>query len=166
MASPAAPRSTEALVQPVAEVGVFGHGYTYSGHPVACAVASRVLDIYQRDRLFERAAEVGAYLQQHLARLAEHPLVGEARGMGLIGAVELVADKADKRPFAGSGVGAYCQKQCEERGLILRALGGNSVAICPPLIITREQIDELLDTLRAALDSTLDYVTREGLLNA
>jgi adenosylmethionine-8-amino-7-oxononanoate aminotransferase len=156
----------EALVEPVAEVGVFGHGYTYSGHPVACAVASKVLDIYQRDRLFEHAAEVGAYLQQRLASLAEHPLVGEVRGMGLIAAVELVADKASRQPFQGNAVGGYCQKQCEERGLILRALGGNSVAICPPLIITREQIDELVDTLSAALDATADYATREGLLAA
>jgi adenosylmethionine-8-amino-7-oxononanoate aminotransferase len=154
----------EALVEPVAEVGVFGHGYTYSGHPVACAVASKVLEIYQRDRLFEHAAEVGTYLQQRLAALADHPLVGEVRGMGLIGAVELVADKASKRCFQGNAVGAYCQKQCEDRGLILRALGGNSIAICPPLIINREQIDELVDTLEAALDATADYATRAGLL--
>jgi adenosylmethionine-8-amino-7-oxononanoate aminotransferase len=156
----------EAMVEPVSAVGVFGHGYTYSGHPVACAVASKVLDIYQRDRLFEHAAEVGAYLQQRLQEFADHPLVGEVRGMGLIGAVELVADKASKRPFDGNAIGGYCQKQCEERGLILRALGGNSVAICPPLIITRAQIDELADTLGTALDATCDYATREGMLAA
>jgi 4-aminobutyrate--pyruvate transaminase len=156
----------EALVEPVSNVGVFGHGYTYSGHPLACAVASKVLEIYQRDRLFEHAATVGAHLQARLADLAEHPLVGEARGMGLIGAVELVADKASRKPFAGNTVGGYCQKQCEERGLILRALGGNSIAICPPLIISRAQVDELVDVLAAALDATADYATREGLLGA
>ena len=154
----------EALVDPVGEVGVFGHGYTYSGHPVACAVASKVLDIYARDRLFEHAADVGAYLHQQLAGLAEHPLVGEVRGMGLIGGVELVANKAQKTAFAGNAVAAYCQRQCEEGGLILRALGGNTIAICPPLIITREQIDELVSVLGAALDGTLDYARREGLL--
>lgn len=154
----------EALVDPVSDVGVFGHGYTYSGHPVACAVASKVLEIYARDRLFDHAADVGAYLHQQLAHLAEHPLVGEVRGMGLIGGVELVANKAQKTAFSGNAVAAYCQRQCEEGGLILRALGGNTVAICPPLIITREQIDELVSVLGAALDTTLDYARREGLL--
>jgi 4-aminobutyrate--pyruvate transaminase len=156
----------DALVDPVSEVGVFGHGYTYSGHPVACAVASKVLDIYKRDRLFERAAEVGAHLQLRLQALADHPLVGEVRGMGLIGAVELVANKDTGQPFSGNAVGAFCQKACEDDGVILRALGGNSVAICPPLIITPEQIDELVDTLSQSLDRTLDHVTRQGLLVA
>jgi 4-aminobutyrate--pyruvate transaminase len=156
----------EAMVESVSEVGVFGHGYTYSGHPVACAVASKVLDIYQRDHIFEHAASTGAYLQERLAVLSDHPLVGEVRGMGLIGAVELVANKTSKQPFVGNAVGGYCQKQCEEQGLILRALGGNSVAICPPLIITTEQVDELVDKLAVALDRTLDYVNAEGLLAA
>jgi 4-aminobutyrate--pyruvate transaminase len=129
----------EALVEPVSEVGVFGHGYTYSGHPVACAVASKVLEIYQRDRMFEHAASTGALSAGAPCGPRDHPLVGEARGMGLIGAVELVANKASKQPFVGNAVGGYCQKQCEEQGLILRALGGNSVAICPPLIISRSR---------------------------
>lgn len=153
----------EALVDPVSQVGVFGHGYTYSGHPVACAVASKVLEIYQRDGIFDHAAKEGAYLQQRLGELAEHPLVGEARGMGMIGAVELVANKKTGAPFTAN-VAAYCQKRCEEGGLILRALGGNSVALCPPLIITREQIDELIAGLCVALDETLDYARKEGLL--
>ncbi|MEM9397493.1 MAG: aminotransferase class III-fold pyridoxal phosphate-dependent enzyme, partial [Pseudomonadota bacterium] len=152
------------LVEPVGDVGVFGHGYTYSGHPVACAVASKVLDIYQRDRVFEHAARMGEDLQTRLASLQDHPLVGEVRGQGLIGAVELVAHKGSKQPFVGNAVGGYCQKQCEERGLILRALGGNSVAICPPLIIQPDQIEELVHTLTQALDATLDHVRREGLL--
>ena len=153
----------EALVDPVSEVGVFGHGYTYSGHPVACAVAGKVLEIYQRDQLFDHAAREGAYLQDRLQGLADHPLVGEARGMGMIGAVELVADKEQRTPFTAN-VAAYCQKRCEEGGLILRALGGNAVAMCPPLIITREQIDELFAVLTKALDETLDYARAEGLL--
>ncbi|MEM6544606.1 MAG: aminotransferase class III-fold pyridoxal phosphate-dependent enzyme, partial [Pseudomonadota bacterium] len=152
------------LVEPVGDVGVFGHGYTYSGHPVACAVASKVLDIYQRDRVFEHAARMGEDLQTRLASLQDHPLVGEVRGQGLIGAVELVAHKGSKQPFVGNAVGGFCQKQCEERGLILRALGGNSVAICPPLIIQPDQIEELVHTLTQALDATLDHVRREGLL--
>ncbi len=151
----------EALVEPVSQVGVFGHGYTYSGHPVGCAVASKVLEIYERERLFEHAATAGAYLQQQLATLADHPLVGEVRGTGLIAAVELVAEKGDRTPFADNSPAAYCQRQCEEQGLILRALGGNSMAICPPLIITAEQIDELVQKLSVALDRTLAFVVAE-----
>ena len=156
----------EAMVDTVSDVGVFGHGYTYSGHPLGCAVASKVIEIYQRDKIFDHAAEVGDYLQQRLSALQSHDLVGEVRGMGLIGAVELVANKETKQPFVGNAMGGYAQKQCEEQGLILRALGGNSVAICPPLIITREQVDELVDKLTIALDRTLDHARAEGQLAA
>jgi 4-aminobutyrate---pyruvate transaminase len=156
----------EAMVQPSAAVGVFGHGYTYSGHPVACAVASKVLDIYQRDNIFERAASVGEYLQQRLRELEGHPLVGEVRGMGLLAAVELVANRRTRQAFEGNGVGAFCQKACEDNGLILRALGGNGIALCPPLIITRAQVDELINKLSSALDSTLRYVDDQNLLVA
>lgn len=154
----------DAMIDPVSKVGVFGHGYTYSGHPVACAVASKVLEIYQRDQIFEKAASTGAYMHKRLERLRDHDLVGEVRGMGLIGAVELVANKRDKAAFDGNAVAARCQKHCEEQGLILRALGGNSIAICPPLIISIEQIDELVDKLSIALDKTLDYAREENLL--
>ena len=154
----------EALIEPVSQVGVFGHGYTYSGHPVGCAVASKVLEIYERERLFEHAAAVGSYLQEKLASFTEHPLVGEVRGMGLIGAVELVANKVTKTPFSNNAVAAHCQSECEQRGVILRALGGNSIAICPPLIITTEQVDELIGALSGALDATLDFASSQGLL--
>jgi len=153
----------EALVEPVGNVGVFGHGYTYSGHPVACAVASKVLEIYQRDRLFEHAKQVGSVLQDRLSSLNEHPLVGEVRGMGLIAAGELVANKETRQPFQGNDIGAYCQKQCEEQGRILRALGGNSVAICPPLIITEAQSEELVSKLAVALGATSDHARWEEL---
>jgi len=151
------------MIAPSATVGVFGHGYAYSGHPVACAVASKVLDIYARDKVFEHAASVGEYMRSQLARFADHPLVGEVRGMGLIAALELVANKSTGEAFANNAVGGYCQKACENRGLILRAMGGNSVAVCPPLIITEQQIDELVEKLGQALDETLDYVQREQL---
>ncbi|MFT7286934.1 MAG: 4-aminobutyrate--pyruvate transaminase [Halieaceae bacterium] len=156
----------EAMVEPVSQIGVFGHGYTYSGHPVACAVASKVLDIYQRDRVFEQAAVTGAYLQDKLSRFRDHPLVGEVRGMGMLSAVELVANKLSGEPFSGNAMGGFCQQQCEDQGLILRALGGNSIAICPPLIISLEQIDELVEKLRIALDRTLEHARREQLLVA
>ena len=156
----------EALVQPSAEVGVFGHGYTYSGHPVCCAVASKVIEIYEREQLFAHAARVGDYLQQRLREFESHALVGEVRGMGLIAALELVANKGSKQAFANNTVGGFCQRSCEENGLILRAIGGNSIALCPPLIITETQVDELVTKLGKALDATLDYVTAGELLVA
>lgn len=156
----------EALVEPSAQVGVFGHGYTYSGHPVACAVASKVIDIYQRERLFEHAAEVGGYLQEQLRRFADHPLVGEVRGMGMIAALELVANRDTRQPFDGNAVGGFCQQRCQDNGLLVRAMSGNAIALCPPLILSREQVDELVDKLGRALDATLDHVKAEELLVA
>lgn len=156
----------EAMIQPSAEVGIFGHGYTYGGHPVACAVASKVLEIYQRDRLFEYAAELGQYFQARLREFAEHPLVGEVRGMGMIAALELVADKNSGKPFGNNSVGGYCALRAQEHGLIVRAMGGNSIALCPPLVISREQVDELVDSLGRALEDTLAHASAEGLLSA
>ena len=145
------------------EVGVFGHGYTYSGHPLGCAVASKVIEIYLRDRIFDHAAEVGSYLQSCLAGFADHPLVGEVSGVGMIGALELVADKETKKPFEGMRVGQFCAKAAEENGLVIRPLGGNRVALCPPLIIGREHVDEIGEKLSAALNATLDWVSAQGL---
>ena len=153
----------QAMVQPSAEVGAFGHGYTYSGHPVACAVASAVLAIYERDSIFERAREMGEYLQAGLAGFTDHPLVGEVRGMGMIGALELVANKQTRQPFVGNTVAGFCQKACEDNGLILRALGGNGIGVCPPLIISEAQVDELVEKLGRALDLTLQYVDEQQL---
>ena len=153
----------EAIAGPAAEMGVFGHGYTYSGHPLGCAVASKVLDIYVRDNLFEHAANLGGYLGNKLAGFADHPLVGEVSAIGLLGALELVADKSSRRPFDGMKVGQFCAKAAEDNGLIIRPLGGNRVALCPPLIIQEQHVDEIIDKLGRALDSTLDWVSREGL---
>ena len=153
----------QAMVQPSAEVGAFGHGYTYSGHPVACAVASKVLAIYQRDSIFERAREMGDYLQAGLAGFRDHPLVGEVRGVGMIAALELVANKQTRQPFEGNAVAGFCQKACEDNGLILRALGGNGIGVCPPLIISEAQVDELVEKLGRALDLTLQYVDEQQL---
>ena len=153
----------DAIAGPAAEMGVFGHGYTYSGHPLGCAVASKVLDIYVRDGLFDHAATIGAYMAQGLAKFSDHPLVGEVSTIGLLGALELVADKATKQPFEGMKVGQYCAKAAENNGLIIRPLGGNRIALCPPLIIQEAHVDEIMDKLGRALDSTLDFVTAEGL---
>ncbi|NVK41805.1 MAG: aminotransferase class III-fold pyridoxal phosphate-dependent enzyme [Oceanospirillaceae bacterium] len=154
----------EAMIEPSNKIGVFGHGYTYSGHPVGCAVALKVLEIYKRDNVFARAAEFGDYLQRRLGEFRDHPLVGEVRGRGMIGAIELVADKATKQSFEGGAVGAFAQRACEQHGLILRAVAGNSLAFCPPLIITEAQIDEMIEKFGKALADTQDFVTREKLV--
>jgi adenosylmethionine-8-amino-7-oxononanoate aminotransferase len=154
----------EAMVEPSAQAGVFGHGYTYSGHPVGCAIALKVLQIYQRDNIFAHAATVGEYLQQRLRELQQHPLVGEVRGVGMIGALELVADKASGKAFTGGAVGAYAAKCAQDNGLIVRPVAGSSLALCPPLILTLDQVDEIIDKLAPALDKTLDYARQQGLL--
>ncbi len=145
------------------ETGIFGHGYTYSGHPVACAVALKTLEIYERDNIFVAAAAKGQYLQQKLRTLEQHPLVGEVRGSGLLAAVELVADKIKGTPFTDLSVGAYAQQRCQANGLISRCVAGTSLAVCPPLIIQESEIDELVDALRLSIDETADYVTKNNL---
>jgi len=154
----------EAMIEPSSEVGVFGHGYTYSGHPTACAVALKTLEIYERDNLFAHAAAVGDYMQQRLRQFADHPLVGEVRGKGLIGAIEMVANKQTGEAFSGGAVGAHALLICQDNGVILRAVAGSSLAFCPPLIISRDQIDEIMSVVAKALDSALDYAQAQGLL--
>lgn len=154
----------QAITAAATDMGVFGHGYTYSGHPLGCAVAAKVIDIYQRDRLFEHAAEVGQYMQGKLESFASHPLVGEVSAIGLLGALELVANKATKQPFEGMKVGQFCAAAAEHNGLIVRPLGGNRIALCPPLIIGPNHVDEIVEKLKLALDTTLDWCAREKLI--
>jgi 4-aminobutyrate---pyruvate transaminase len=157
----------QAMVEESRKIGTFGHGFTYSGHPVAAAVALKALDIYARERIAEQAARKAPHFQARLAALGKHPLVGEARGLGLVGAVELVADKKSKRSFeAKAGVGARAVRCAEQEGLIVRFLVGDIVSICPPLIIAPAEIDELFDRLGRALDRTLDWAKRERLMEA
>ena len=155
----------QAMLDESRKIGVFGHGFTYSGHPVAAAVALKTLDIYARERIADVAARKAPQFQARLSTLGEHPLVGEARGLGLIGGIELVADKNSKRSFeAKLGVGMRAVRFAEEEGLIVRFIAGDILSICPPLIITPAEIDELFDRLGRALDRTLDWAKRERLL--
>ena len=154
----------DAMIDQSAAAGAFGHGYTYSGHPVACAVALKVLEIYQRDDIFAKAAVTGEYMQKRLAEFKDHPLVGEVRGRGLLGAIELVANKATGQAFVGGAVGGFAQKAAQDNGLLLRAVAGSSLGFCPPLIITTAQIDEIIEKTAIALDVTLDHCLREKLL--
>ncbi len=150
----------EPLIEASGQVGTFGHGFTYSGHPVCAAVALRNLELMEERDLFGHAARMSKPFQARLRALADHPLVGEARGVGMIGAVEIVSDKSTKAPFeAKRAVAAYCAGRAEEHGLIARNIG-ETIAICPPLIITENQIHELFDKLGRALDDTLEWTRR------
>jgi 4-aminobutyrate--pyruvate transaminase len=154
----------QALLTESKKIGVFGHGFTYGGHPVAAAVALKAIEIYTRDRIFAKATERGSQFQARLKALGEHPLVGEARGLGLIGGVELVADKTGKRSFDPQhGVGARTVQFAEAEGLIVRSVLGDVLTLCPPLIISPAETDDLFDRLTRALDKTLDWVRRERL---
>jgi 4-aminobutyrate--pyruvate transaminase len=156
----------QAMLTESRKIGTFGHGFTYSGHPVAAAVALKTLEIYKRERIVEAvAAKIPRFLSR-LRTLGDHPLVGEARGLGLVGAIELVADKRSKRVFdPKAGVTARCAQYAQDEGLILRALA-DALTLCPPLVISVAEIDELFDRLARALDRTLDWVTREKLLGS
>jgi len=156
----------QAMLDESRKIGTFGHGFTYSGHPVAAAVALKALDIYARERIAEQAVRKAPQFQGRLAALGEHPLVGEARGIGLVGGVELVADKKTKRSFEPkAGVGARAVRYAEEEGLIVRSLLGDILSICPPLIIAPAEIDELFNRLEHALDRTLAWVKHERLVD-
>ncbi|WP_295640959.1 aspartate aminotransferase family protein [uncultured Methylibium sp.] len=135
--------------------GEFNHGYTYSGHPVACAVALANIRLIQRERLVEKVrTETGPYLAQQFATLDEHPLVGNAETCGLMGAITLVKEKDRGTPFASElEVGMVCRGHCFGNGLIMRAVGDRMI-IAPPLVITREQIDEMMSLIRRCLDLT------------
>ncbi|WP_028683697.1 aspartate aminotransferase family protein [Pseudomonas chlororaphis] len=137
------------------EGGDFNHGFTYSGHPVAAAVALENIRIMRDEKIIERVkAETAPYLQNRLRELNDHPLVGEVRGVGLLGAIELVQDKATRARYVGKGVGMICRQFCFDNGLIMRAVG-DTMIIAPPLVITKEEIDELVSKARKCLDLTL-----------
>ncbi|CAN7355133.1 aspartate aminotransferase family protein [Pseudomonas sp. LjRoot71] len=143
------------IVEVLNQGGDFNHGFTYSGHPVAAAVALENLRILREEKIVERVkAETAPYLQKRLRELADHPLVGEVRGVGMLGAIELVQDKASRKRFAGDiGVGMICRGHCFNNGLIMRAVG-DTMIISPPLVISHAQIDELLEKARKCLDLT------------
>lgn len=144
------------------QAGAFGHGYTYSGHPVCAAVALETLKIYAERDVIGHVRNVSKRFQERLTTLGSHELVGEARGVGLIGAVELVRDKATKAAFdAELRVGPRAVEIAMRRGLILRARG-DILTICPPLIITEAEIDELFDILTATLDEISASLSRAG----
>ena len=146
-------RVHDALASNSARIGTFGHGYTYSGHPVAAAVALETLKVFEDEHILERVQALTPQFQAGLQRFATRPFVGEVRGVGLIGALELVADPATRRAFSPSqGMGYRLAALALQQGLIVRAMG-DSVALCPPLIISAAELDELFARLTRAMDA-------------
>jgi 4-aminobutyrate--pyruvate transaminase len=158
-------RLYQAIADESHALGTFGHGFTYSGHPVPAAVAVETLRIYDEIDIGSHVGEVGAYFQSELRqRFADHPMVGEVRGVGLIAAMELVEDKATHRNFDPKRkIGLRLQKLIETHGIIGRSSANDSLVFSPPLIITRDEIDLVLDGFAAALDDLSVEMRREAL---
>jgi len=156
-------RVYEAMLDESRKIGTFGHGYTYSGHPVGAAVALKVLEIYEREKIVDHVQSVAKTFWKRLDKIAEHELVGEVRGRGLIAAAEMVADKETKRPFDPKHmVGAKLNALCQEHGVVLRNLV-DAIAFCPPLIISEDDVNEMFDRVEKAIDDLQDWVTKEDL---
>jgi 4-aminobutyrate--pyruvate transaminase len=152
----------QACYEQSGKLGAFGHGFTYSGHPVSAAVALEVLRLYEELDILGNVERNAPVLQDGLRRLAEHPLAANARGLGYIGALDLVRDKESKQPFApAANIGAFAERSCQSHGVILRALG-DTIALAPPLIADAGQIEEILAALALALDETLRYAKQNG----
>ena len=155
----------EILLQQSDKLGIFGHGYTYSSHPVPAAVALETLKIYAERDIVGAVRRVGPRLQAGIRSHADHPLIGEARGIGLIGAVELVRDKATRQSFdPKAGIAAYLVRRAQHHGAILRNMPGDIVAFSPPLIISEAEIDAMMECFGKALDDTWAMVKEKGLV--
>jgi 4-aminobutyrate--pyruvate transaminase len=152
-----------ALVAQSEKLGMFSHGFTYGAHPVSCAVALETLALYEERDILGQVAKLAPLLQAGVRAYADHPLVGEVRGVGLLAAIELVRDKRTKAPFpAASGVGALVQQKCQEHGLILRSLGGDTIAFCPPLVITPADLAELLGRFGAGFAEAASLIAQRA----
>jgi 4-aminobutyrate--pyruvate transaminase len=159
------PELVEIIEDEATRIGGLWHAFTYSAHPVAAAVALKTLEIYERRDTFGHVRKVAPVFLQRLRALADHPLVGEANGVGLIGAIEMVADKKTKKNFEPSKlVGAMCGRFCEQEGIIVRPLLGDRIALCPPLVISEAEVGELFDRFERGLNKTLDWAKREKLV--
>lgn len=153
----------EAFVEQSAKIGTFGHGFTYGGHPLGCALGVKAIEIYQRRDILGHVRKLSPLFEARMKTLADHPLVGNVRSRGLVGGVELVADKKTKQPFdPKTAVGAQVARFLEARGAILRAIG-DTVALCPPMIISEAELNELFDRLELALGDTEGWVSKEKL---
>lgn len=156
----------QAYVDHSSKIGTFGHGFTYGGHPLGCALGVKAIEIYKRRDIIGHVRAISPLFERRMRQAAEHPLIGEARFCGLVGGAEIVADKQTRKPFdPKSGVGAKVAKLLEGHGVILRAIG-DTIAFCPPMIITEAEIDDLFDRFGRALDEAEAWVAKEGLRTA
>ncbi|MBP6010932.1 MAG: aminotransferase class III-fold pyridoxal phosphate-dependent enzyme [Alphaproteobacteria bacterium] len=154
----------QAMLDQSRAIGTFGHGFTYSAHPVAAAVAVETLKIYEERNILAHVRRMTPAFAKRIAKLREHPIVGEAVSVGLLGGVELVADKTARTNFpAAKAVGMACAGFAQEEGIFTRAMLNDRLAFCPPLIITEAEIDEMFDKFTRALDKTEEMVRREKL---
>jgi 4-aminobutyrate--pyruvate transaminase len=155
-------RIWQAMLAESEKIGQFGHGFTYSGHPVSAAVAVETQKIYEEMDILSHVRAVSPHLQERLAGLLDHDLVGEVRGIGLIAGVELVKDKAAHGKFGKPGVvGTVFRKAAEKHGLIIRNVL-DAIAVCPPLIIDKAGIDQLADRMNAAVEDTAKWIEENG----
>ncbi len=149
----------------IEEGGEFNHGFTYSGHPASCAVAIANIKAMQNEHIVERVAnDTGPYLAKVFAELADHPLVGDPQSLGLVAGLVLYRDKSKRELFpAELGLGYICRDFCFQNGVVMRAVEERMI-IAPPLVISREDIDEMIRRIRKALDATLAYAREHGLM--
>lgn len=153
----------QAYVDHTAAIGTFGHGFTYGGHPLGCALGVKAIEIYRKRDILGHVRRLAPVFEARMKKIGEHPLVGEARSCGLMGGAELVADKRTRRSFdPARGVGPRTAKFAEDNGVILRAIG-DTIAVCPPMVITEEELSELFDRFERALDEAEAWVARENL---
>ncbi len=153
----------QAMLVQSEKLGGFAHGFTYTGHPVGTAVALKTLEIYERDGIIAHAAEMSKIFKSRLDALADHELVGDVRYSGMVGAIELVADKKTRRAFDPKQlVGMNMVSNAQNHGLISRAMG-DAVSLCPPLTIKEDELNELFDRYEKALNETTQHVTKQGL---
>ncbi len=152
----------EAIESQSGDVGVFGHGFTYGGHPLGCAMGVKTLEIYEKRGIVDHVRAMAPLFESHLKRLEGHPLVGEARSAGLMGGLELSPDPSSAAMFATPGkVAPYLSNELLKHGVILRAIG-DTLAFCPPMIITEDEINALFEPIETALDATAAWAKAEG----
>ncbi len=154
----------EAIEANTDKIGTFGHGFTYGGHPLGCAVGVAALRLYRERRILDHVRSVAPVFQAKLREYADHPLVGEARGVGLLGGLELAPDKSGRTMFQPAGkVGPKVCAELLKHGVILRAIG-DTVAFCPPMIITEQEVEAMFEPMETALDAAHAWAKAEGFL--
>ncbi|MCF6321982.1 MAG: aminotransferase [Rhizobiaceae bacterium] len=152
----------DALEAQSEKLGIFGHGYTYGGHPLGCAVGVKAIEIYQKRNIVEKVRTIAPLFEKRMKQLGELPYVGEARFCGLVGGAELVKDKKTRQSFdPKSGVGLKAAAFAQEEGLIVRAIG-DTISLCPPMVISEVELNELFDRLERAFAKVVDWITREN----